>query len=148
MAAALNRRRLFKREDQDPRRSPDRIKAVEGHYRTLVFVAADDTHGLQLWKSDGIAVGTVLLRTLGGSNSPAELTQAGDFVFFAGDDAVSGRELWRTDGTAAGTVRVKDIFPGAASGLGFAIQPFNDQYQRDVLFLSHRRLDRLGAVEE
>jgi ELWxxDGT repeat protein len=101
--------------------NPGRFANLNG---TLVFVATDDTRGLQLWKSDGTAAGTVLLRTLGGSNSPAELTQAGDFVFFAGDDGVSGRELWKTDGTASGTRIVADIAPGGdSSRSGFLAPP-------------------------
>ncbi|MBK7859317.1 MAG: HYR domain-containing protein [Archangiaceae bacterium] len=40
-------------------------------------------------------------------------------VYFPGWDAQSGLELWFSDGTAAGTHRVKDLWPGPASGLAY-----------------------------
>jgi len=46
---------------------------------------------------------------------PADLTPAGDRLFFVKRDLESGSELWVTDGTAAGTRRVRDIRPGADS---------------------------------
>ncbi len=36
---------------------------------------------------------------------------------FTADDGVAGFELWKTDGTPAGTVLLKDISPGAGSGM-------------------------------
>jgi ELWxxDGT repeat protein len=42
----------------------------------------------------------------------AELTAAGDAVWFSAVDTTSGRELWRSDGTAAGTHQVIDLVAG------------------------------------
>jgi ELWxxDGT repeat protein len=77
--------------------------------------------GIELWRSDGTAAGTSLVKdifagasTTGVPNnsSPDNLTNVGGTLYFTADDGVSGRELWRTDGNTAGTVMVKDIRAG------------------------------------
>ena len=95
--------------------SPGSLARVGGS----VFFAADDgAHGAELWKSDGTARGTVLVKDIWpgpDGSTPAELTNVGGVLFFvAQDDAggIHGRELWKTDGTAQGTVMVKDIYAG------------------------------------
>ncbi len=80
----------------------------------------DGVNGGELWKSDGTAAGTVLVKDIrpGLSTSyPGNLTAVGNTLFFTADDGVNGTELWKSDGTAAGTVLVKDIRPGY-SGFG------------------------------
>jgi ELWxxDGT repeat protein len=84
---------------------------------TLFFAANDGVNGLELWKSDGTAAGTVLVKDInpGSSGSyPRNLTVMGNTLFFTADDGVNGNELWKSDGTAAGTVLVKDINPGSS----------------------------------
>jgi ELWxxDGT repeat protein len=83
---------------------------------TLFFSANDGVHGFELWKSNGTAAGTVLVKDIdpGSANSsPRNLTDVGGTLFFEGDDGTHGPELWRSDGTAAGTFMVKDINPGS-----------------------------------
>ncbi|WP_322874219.1 MULTISPECIES: ELWxxDGT repeat protein [Microcystis] len=80
-------------------------------------------NGRELWKSDGTAAGTVLVKDIGVSHPyipgtyPNNLTAVGNTLFFTPIDSVNGRELWKSDGTAAGTVLVKDIRPGYSSSL-------------------------------
>ena len=73
---------------------------------TLFFVADDGSHVPELWKSDGTAAGTVLVK----QTYAVGMTDVNGTLFFAGAD-VHGLELWKSDGTAAGTVLVKDINP-------------------------------------
>jgi ELWxxDGT repeat protein len=84
--------------------------------QTLFFWAYDGVHGFELWKTDGTAPGTVLVRDIAagppGSMSIEHFAAAGHEVFFTASDRVSGRELWRSDGTDAGTTRVADLAPG------------------------------------
>src|SRR5688572_16620969 len=86
-----------------------------------VFLSQDDgVAGWELYKTDGTAGGSVLVKDIrpGRDNSqPGWLTYAGNgTIFFAADDGTHGVELWKSDGTEAGTVMVKDINPalGAA----------------------------------
>ena len=75
--------------------------------------------GSELWKSDGTAAGTVLVKDInpGGIGSiPVNLTNVNGTLFFSADDGAHGEELWKSDGTAAGTVLVKDITRPAPSG--------------------------------
>src|SRR5262249_31313922 len=78
---------------------------------TLFFPASDATGRPQLWKSDGTASGTVLVKNMVAAN----LTNVNGTVFFAGDDGTTGLEFWKSDGTTAGTVLVKDIYSGSSS---------------------------------
>jgi ELWxxDGT repeat protein len=86
---------------------------------TLFFVAADEVHGAELWKSDGSTNGTVLVKDITPgviSSSPRLLTNVnGTLFFWAG--AANQEKLWKSDGTANGTVLVKDINPGGGSTL-------------------------------
>lgn len=93
--------------------SPQRMTNVNG---TLFFAANDGTQGvndIQLWKSDGTAAGTVLVK----NTRPAQLTDVNGTLFFStgAANSANGQELWKSDGTTGGTVLVKDINDGSGS---------------------------------
>src|SRR5262249_18436363 len=107
---------------------PMNLTAFQG---AVYFSAGDAAHGVELWKSDGTAKGTVLLKGIwGGASAPLEgvpaLPNSGypssftvfqGALYFAATDAQHGTELWVTDGTAAGTRLAEEITPGPGSGL-------------------------------
>ncbi|MEP6675993.1 MAG: ELWxxDGT repeat protein [Ferruginibacter sp.] len=79
---------------------------------TMFFTGFTPANGSELWKTDGSAGGTVLVKDInpGTSNgSPADLTNVNGTLFFTAWDGVNGGELWKSDGTAAGTIMIKDI---------------------------------------
>ena len=93
--------------------SPSNFTSVNG---ILYFTADDGINGIELWKSDGIAAGTVLLkniRTGSSASAPSNLTNINGTLYFTADDGINGRELWKSNGTTAGTVLVTNINPGS-----------------------------------
>ena len=95
---------------------PENFVDVNG---VLYFMADDGTNGYELWKSDGTAAGTMLVKDINpGTNSsnPSYLTAVNGTLFFAADDGINGAELWKSDGTLAGTVMVSDVNPGTGPG--------------------------------
>jgi len=79
-----------------------------------VFEAWTGT-SIQLWKTDGTAAGTVLVRDhFADRDLLPGFQRMGGFWYFVADDGVNGLELWRTDGTAGGTSLVADTSAGAS----------------------------------
>src|SRR5688572_16045796 len=76
--------------ESDPGSNPAGI-AIAGTY---YFAADDGINGRELWKSDGTAAGTVMIKDIHlgpSSSSPANLTNVGGTLYFtAVDSAVSG----------------------------------------------------------
>ncbi len=93
--------------------------------RYWYFTAATCDEGRELWRTDGSAAGTLLVKDIDAgprSSNPSGLTCCNlgggrSVLLFAATSLATGHELYRTDGTAAGTLLVKDIKPGARSGL-------------------------------
>ncbi len=92
----------------------------------VIFAANDGLNGTELWRTDGTAMGTFLLKdiTPGSSgSSPANFYVINGGLMFTALNS-SGSELWRTDGTAAGTVMVKDLNPGNGAGVNSTATAF------------------------
>jgi ELWxxDGT repeat protein len=70
----------------------------------LFFVGADAAHGSELWKTDGTAKGTVLVKDItpgSGSTTFHQATAAHGLLFFSANGG-----LWKSDGTDKGTVQI------------------------------------------
>ncbi|MDN3655010.1 T9SS type A sorting domain-containing protein [Ferruginibacter paludis] len=96
-------------------------------YNSIVlFSATDATHGNEIWKTDGTAGGTLLVKDINpGTGSSTTLDIFGfsfplllgfhtfnNHVYFNASDGTSTGEVWSTDGTTANTTLLKNIVPG------------------------------------
>jgi ELWxxDGT repeat protein len=85
---------------------------------TTYFTADDGVHGRELWRTDGTAAGTAMVKDINPGSAASNVGNLGNLngtLFFTADDGTHGSELWKSDGTAAGTTLVKDINPGGGT---------------------------------
>ena len=105
--------------------SPREFVEVGG---TMFFVATTRNFGRELWKTDGTAAGTAMVKDIfpgEGGASPESLTKVGNTLYFMANDGAHGGELWKSDGTESGTVLVKDIWPGASWSVPSSLAEMN-----------------------
>lgn len=108
------------------------IEGIDVIGDVVYFTARDGIHGRELWRSDGTAAGTRLVKDIRvGANdpNPYSLEHIGDTLFFFADDGIHGQELWKSDGTRAGTVMVADIAPGPDGA-----DPYYSSVSADLLY--------------
>jgi len=83
----------------------------------VLYVAASDATGAELWVTDGTPEQTMLVKDIWPgpqSSATGMLIPCGELVFFSADDGEHGSELWASDGTALGTTLVSDLSAGAS----------------------------------
>lgn len=77
----------------------------------IFFSANDDNNNAQLWKTNGTAAGTELVKIL----NPSDDGVSGSYIYttsgivFGGDDGTNGIEPWISNGTAGGTTPIANI---------------------------------------
>jgi ELWxxDGT repeat protein len=98
--------------------SPENVVAIGS---TIYFTANDVGQEHELWKSDGTAADTVMIKVI---NLASPLTNVNGTLFFAASDS-NGCQLWKSDGTAAGTVMVTDINPGSTGSNPYQLTDVN-----------------------
>ncbi len=75
----------------------------------LFFQAADDTHGRELWQTDGLEAGTTLVKEITPGLAGSIIQNMVDFngtLFFVKHSLLSP-EIWKSDGTEANTIAVE-----------------------------------------
>jgi len=87
---------------------------------TVFFSANDGTNGLELWKTDGSAANTILVKDITSGSTSTYLNRnsfwtGGNGIYFMANNQVNGNELWFSDGTVAGTQMLRDAATGTAS---------------------------------
>lgn len=90
----------------------------------VFFATADGVNGLELWKSDGTADGTVMVKDISpiGDSYPHSFFEMNGTVFFWVSFGSGGNsELWKSDGTESGTALVKEIAPALVAGRQFVV---------------------------
>lgn len=102
---------------------------------SILFVATDDAHGRELWRSDGTTNGTYVVKDIypgksSGMTVPNCLSVNGKVYFFA-KTPTYGYELWETDGTTNGTKMVVDLNPGVSQGV-------NPSYTSRIIYYNNR----------
>lgn len=100
----------------------------------VLFAATDATHGEEIWRTDGTAAGTFMLRDINtgtDSSTYGKVTVDGftfaspifssfhtfnNRAYFNADDGNGTGEIWGTDGssTPANTFLLKDVLPGTS----------------------------------
>jgi ELWxxDGT repeat protein len=81
----------------------------------LYFAADDGTSGMELWKSDGTAAGTVPVKDIdpgSAASGPYDLLNANGALVFGANDGTIGTEPWQSDGTPGGTIPLGNLYPG------------------------------------
>jgi len=74
------------------------------------FCKNDSTTEYELWKSDGTAMGTEIVKSLGNSSAPQTLASSNQLFFFLAQNKVTNDiELWSSDGTISGTKLTKSL---------------------------------------
>jgi ELWxxDGT repeat protein len=92
---------------------PNTVSAGDNVY----FAADDGIHGRELWKSDGTADGTYMVKDIHPSGSPFGFpfvlpgVDVGGALYFAANDGTNGTQVWRSNGTGAGTYPVTSLPP-------------------------------------
>jgi ELWxxDGT repeat protein len=77
--------------------------AITAYNSKIYFSASDDTHGQELFMTDGTAAGTVLVKDMWPGPDPSvpyEITIYNGLLYILNSH---NREMWKSDGTTAGT---------------------------------------------
>lgn len=95
---------------------PEQVADLASQFHGAMLAFGDEVFfgAAGLWKTDGSAGGTVLVKDLPGGAMPCEFLQVGNRFFFVTQSSpTASPALWLSDGTAEGTIKLRDF---AANG--------------------------------
>ena len=78
------------------------------HNGTMYFQGSTNSTGAELWKTDGTAAGTSMVKDIRSgttSSYPGPFFVFNDEVHFEIDMGLNGIDIWKTNGTSSGTVK-------------------------------------------
>lgn len=84
------------------------------------FYANDGTHGIELWKTDGTATGTIIVKDINtepgkgirDTFSSMDMIAHNNRLYFLVDKENGDADVWSTDGTANDMVNISNLVPG------------------------------------
>ncbi len=91
---------------------------------TAYFIADNGLLGEELWKTDGSAANTILVKdinpgpsgsNIGSSSDEFKFTILNNHLYFSADDGIHGQELWLSNGSPNGTFLKEDIKVGTGN---------------------------------
>ena len=100
----------------------------------FISPAVTPAEGCELWKTDGTAANTTIVKDIGTGvvsgidTSAFAITANASVVLFDAKTTANGNELWSSAGAAATTNMVKDINGGVPSSNPRAFFPFNNYF--------------------
>lgn len=114
------------------------------------FYGNNGVDGIELWKTDGTAAGTVMVKDMNTNPGAGIRDSVGEShilvyrnrLYFQAKTPNEGLEIWSTDGTATGTQILKDMVPGNDfSWAGFPFVSYNK-----LFFSAAEPIDQNNAV--
>jgi ELWxxDGT repeat protein len=106
------------------------VTTGNGNHQSTTFF------GRELWKTNGTAAGTVMVRDINegfADSGPEQFTLINGRLVFAARTDELGTEIWTSDGTSTGTVLLRDINPTFRSSNPFGMRDFQGTAYFDAI---------------